>query len=34
MMGPSLEDVFIRVTGIETTVMQREKERKPMGAGV
>ena len=31
---PSLEDVFVRVTGIETTVMQREKERKPMGAGV
>ena len=30
---PSLEDVFVRVTGIEAGAMQREKEKARMGGG-
>jgi ABC-2 type transport system ATP-binding protein len=31
-MRPSLEDVFVRITGIETNAMRKEKE-KAGGAG-
>lgn len=30
-MRPSLEDVFVRITGIEAAAMQKEKERKGVG---
>jgi len=30
---PSLEEVFVRVTGIESTAMKQEKEKTKMGAG-
>ncbi len=32
-MRPSLEDVFVRVTGIEADAMKREKEKAKMGGG-
>lgn len=30
---PSLEEVFVRVTGIEAAAMKREKEKAKMGGG-
>jgi ABC-2 type transport system ATP-binding protein len=30
-MRPSLEDIFVRITGIETQAMQKEKEKKGGG---
>lgn len=32
LLRPSLEDVFVRITGIETNAMKREKEKKGGGA--
>ncbi|MCP4247682.1 MAG: ATP-binding cassette domain-containing protein [bacterium] len=32
-MHPSLEEVFVRITGIEAPAMKQEKERPEMGAG-
>jgi ABC-2 type transport system ATP-binding protein len=31
---PSLEDVFVRITGIETGAMKKEKEKAGGGGGV
>jgi hypothetical protein len=33
-MRPSLEDVFVSVTGIEAGIMKQEKEKAKMGGGV
>jgi ABC-2 type transport system ATP-binding protein len=33
-LRPSLEDVFVRITGIEASDMKQEKEKAKMGAGV
>jgi ABC-2 type transport system ATP-binding protein len=30
-MRPSLEDIFVRITGIEADAMRREKEKKGGG---